>query len=104
MPLEEAEVPWEVVPGVTSALAAAASAGIPLTHRDHAASVAFVTGHGARSTRDALDGCNADTLVVYLAGARMRQVARKLIDGSRRPPRRSPWCMRPRPPTSGPGS
>jgi uroporphyrinogen III methyltransferase/synthase len=48
---EEAEtliahgIPFEVVPGVTSAVAAPAYAGIPLTHRKHTATVAFVTGH-----------------------------------------------------------
>jgi uroporphyrin-III C-methyltransferase len=43
--LAAAEVPFEIVPGVSSAVAAPALAGIPLTHREHASAVTFVTGH-----------------------------------------------------------
>lgn len=39
------EIPFEVVPGITSAIAGAGVAGIPVTHRDHVSSVSFVTGH-----------------------------------------------------------
>ncbi len=43
--LREAGIPFEIIPGVTSAVAVPACAGIPLTHRNHASTVAFVTGH-----------------------------------------------------------
>src|SRR5687768_2492248 len=43
--LASAGIPFEIVPGVTSALAAAAYAGIPLTHRAHSSAVVFLTGH-----------------------------------------------------------
>lgn len=46
--LEAAGIAYEVVPGVTSALAASAYAGVPLTHRDHASCVAFITGQQCR--------------------------------------------------------
>ncbi|WP_394337731.1 uroporphyrinogen-III C-methyltransferase [Halobellus sp. Atlit-38R] len=39
------EIPFEIVPGITSAIAGPGTAGIPVTHRDHASSVSFVTGH-----------------------------------------------------------
>jgi uroporphyrin-III C-methyltransferase len=43
--LADHDVPFEVVPGVTSAIGGPAVAGIPVTHRDHTSSVSFVTGH-----------------------------------------------------------
>jgi uroporphyrin-III C-methyltransferase/precorrin-2 dehydrogenase/sirohydrochlorin ferrochelatase len=68
--LVAAGVPVRVVPGVSSALAAPAAAGIPLTHRGVAASVAVVTGQRIAGEPDALErvAASADTLVVLMPG------------------------------------
>ena len=79
--LARANVRFEVIPGVTSAIAGPAFAGIPLTHREHGSFVAFVTGHedeskGARSTVpwDELVAAarGRGTIVILMATARMR--------------------------------
>ena len=80
--LRQAGVPFEIVPGVTAALGAAACAGIPLTHRLYAGAVALVTGHEAPETR--LDWANLagfpGTLVVYMGVARLEAIVRSLIE------------------------
>ena len=53
--LAEAEIPFEIVPGVSSAVAVPAYAGIPLTHRRYASSFAVVTGHEARKANSSVD-------------------------------------------------
>ncbi|MEX2527955.1 MAG: uroporphyrinogen-III C-methyltransferase [Gemmatimonadota bacterium] len=75
--LERAGVPFEIVPGVTSAVGALGFAGIPLTHRGVASSVAFVTGH--RAAGEATPTPSADTLVVFMGLGRTGEIARELI-------------------------
>ncbi len=78
--LRAAGVPVEIVPGVTAGVAGPALAGIPLTHRGLARSVAFVTAHGADGDEPAdWSGiAGADTFVVYRAGRTAGAVGRTL--------------------------
>jgi uroporphyrin-III C-methyltransferase len=89
---EEAEflvqhgIPFEVIPGVCSALSAPLSAGIPLTHRDAASSVAIVTGHNANGTEARIDWqalARIDTLVFLMGVHNIEKIARKLIAAGR---------------------
>jgi uroporphyrin-III C-methyltransferase/precorrin-2 dehydrogenase/sirohydrochlorin ferrochelatase len=79
--LAAAGVPFEVVPGVSSALAAPALAGIPVTHRGLASGLVIVTGHGAASYRPVLGGLRpGDATVVVLMGlARRAELAAFLL-------------------------
>ena len=67
-------IPYEVIPGITAAVAAAAYAELPLTRRRLASSVAFCTGHAAAITVP-----QADTLVYYMAAARLAEVAQRVL-------------------------
>jgi uroporphyrin-III C-methyltransferase len=87
--LVEAGIDWEVIPGVSSGLAAAAYAGIPLTHRAHSSSVAFITGHdGQDKNRNGVDwrlaAMAADTLVVFMCASSIGRIARELIEAGRK--------------------
>jgi uroporphyrinogen III methyltransferase/synthase len=89
--LRAAGIPFEVVPGVTAGVAAPAYAGIPVTHRDAASAVAFVTGH-EDPEKLAADGSALDwaalarfpgTLVVYMGVRRLEAITRELMAGGR---------------------
>jgi uroporphyrin-III C-methyltransferase / precorrin-2 dehydrogenase / sirohydrochlorin ferrochelatase len=81
--LARAGISFTVVPGVTSALGSAAYAGIPLTHRDHAHSVTFVTGHADKNGLEpdwrALASPKA-TAVFYMGLARMAHIVARLLE------------------------
>jgi uroporphyrin-III C-methyltransferase / precorrin-2 dehydrogenase / sirohydrochlorin ferrochelatase len=78
-----AHIDFSVVPGITAASGCAAYAGIPLTHRDHAHSVTFVTGHADENGREpdwrglALPG---STVVFYMGLARLDHIVAKLLE------------------------
>jgi len=83
------EVPFEIVPGVSSALSVPAYAGIPLTHRGIASSVAILTAanaSGGSPGSDALaDLSRADTIVVLMGVAHLREIVDGLIACGRDP-------------------
>ncbi|KGP91084.1 uroporphyrin-III methyltransferase [Pontibacillus chungwhensis BH030062] len=79
--LASSRIPYEIVPGITSGVAAPAYAGIPLTHRDYSSSVSFITGvtnleedeyweHVAKSS---------DTLCIYMGVRNLPKICNKLI-------------------------
>jgi len=81
--LIKSEVPFEVIPGITAAAGAAASIGVPLTHRGMATGVRFVTGHCRADVPLDMDWKSlADpntTLVVYMGLANMGQISANLM-------------------------
>ncbi|MGF1544496.1 MAG: siroheme synthase CysG [Parvularculaceae bacterium] len=87
--LRAAGVEAHVTPGVTAAAGCAASVGMPLTHRDHAQAVTFVTGHAKADGEPDLDwGALArlgHTLVVYMGVGKAAAIAQRLIDHGRDP-------------------
>ncbi|MDX8362779.1 MULTISPECIES: uroporphyrinogen-III C-methyltransferase [Bacillaceae] len=93
---EEAEVlatndiPYEVVPGITSGIAAPAYAGIPVTHRDHASSFAIVTGHGRESKGQDMINWQAlaqgiDTIAFYMGVGNLKHICTQLINNGKDP-------------------
>lgn len=89
-PLREAGIPYEIVPGITSGLAAAAYCEIPVTHQDDASAIALIAGH----ERDDKEESNLDaaalaafpgTLVFYMGVGRSKVWSRSLIEAGRSP-------------------
>lgn len=86
---EEAEalavnnIPFEIVPGVTSGVAASAYAGIPVTHRDLSASVAFVTGHRREGANEETKweslAKGIDTLAIYMGVSNLPYIQQQLV-------------------------
>ena len=88
--LAEAGVEWEVIPGISSGIAAAAYAGIPLTHRRHSSSVTFITGHDARvggghGVDWSLLARSNGTLVIFMCAETIVSIARELVNNGRAP-------------------
>jgi uroporphyrin-III C-methyltransferase len=89
---EEAEelfaagIPFEIVPGISAALGAAAAASLPLTHRDVASSVTFATAHAADGDEDfAAHVPKEGTLVFYMALARVEATCDAIMAAGRAP-------------------
>jgi len=85
--LRAAGIPYEVVPGVTSAIAVPACAGIPVTHRACAASFAVVTGHRKQGAKNASQDWEAlariDTVVVLMGMRNLPQITTELMAAGR---------------------
>jgi uroporphyrin-III C-methyltransferase len=83
--LKQANIAFEIVSGISSGLAAAASGAISLTHRDHSHGVVFVTGHAKPNGDEAniaqlvLGGF---TVVVYMGVARAAEISQQLLDAN----------------------
>lgn len=85
--LSKAGIPFEIVPGITSAIAAPAYAGIPVTHRGISQSVSFITGHSAREDNlpeewSCLAG-SCGTLVFLMGVHNLKEITHQLIAGGR---------------------
>jgi uroporphyrin-III C-methyltransferase len=89
--LKRAGIPYEIVPGVSSAIAAPAYAGIPVTHRSCASSVAIVTGHMTSKGNDRVKWSeltrSVDTLVIIMGLHNLREIMHRLLESGCEPQR-----------------
>lgn len=84
--LKEHKIKYEIIPGITSGIGSAEYSGIPLTHRDYASSVAFVTGHeDAKKSTGTVNwkklATGVDTIVIMMGLSRLGLISKKLISG-----------------------
>lgn len=84
--LKNHKIKYEIIPGITSGIGSAEYSGIPLTHRNYASSVVFVTGHeDAEKSADAVNWKRlakaVDTIVIMMGLSRLEQISKKLIAG-----------------------
>jgi len=84
--LKSFNVKYEIIPGITSGIGSATYAGIPLTHRQFASSVVFVTGHEDPEKQSEVVkwkklAKSVDTIVIMMGLSRINVISKKLIDG-----------------------
>ena len=84
--LRKHKVKYEIIPGITSGIGSAEYSGIPLTHREYASSVVFVTGHeDAKKSEGVVDWKRlakaVDTIVIMMGLSRLEIISKKLISG-----------------------
>jgi uroporphyrin-III C-methyltransferase len=84
--LRKNNIKYELIPGITSGIGSAEYSGIPLTHRDYASSVVFVTGHeDAKKTEGVVEwkklAKSVDTIVIMMGLSRLEIISKKLISG-----------------------
>jgi uroporphyrin-III C-methyltransferase len=84
--LKSFKIKYEIVPGITSGIGSATYAGIPLTHRQFASSVVFVTGHEDPEKKTEVVkwkklAKSVDTIVIMMGLSRIEEISKKLIEG-----------------------
>lgn len=88
--LTEHEIPFEIVPGITSALSVPAYAGIPVTHRDYSPSVHIITAHRKRGSQEEINFSSlvalGDVTLVFLMGVgKLETICQGLTDAGKSP-------------------